>query len=202
MTKIDWNEEPSTREKLYFGVIMLLIAVAMMRLLWLPQQMVIKNQKKDINNIELQITTVQKFIDIDKKISAPQKVEHREKLDKQIEEALKSVSEHPKSAIAQIIRRISSKRVMGNVSLNSISFKTANVKSGYAVVPVSLSVLGTFSSLQKYLRSIEKMKYLFTVDNITLSLSEKNSGLISANLEASIYIRSSGAPTPGGEGAK
>lgn len=186
--KIDWDEEPSTREKAYFFVVLLLIVVAMMRLLLLPTLQKIKIRKQDMNNIKLQASTLEKFIEIDKKIAPLKPALRNEAVDKHLEEALENMSENPKEVIAAVIGEIASRRLMGNVVLNSLSFETAVAHGGYATVPVSLNVLGTFSSLQNYLLMMEKLNYLFTVDNVKFTRSEDHPGLITGELKASIYV--------------
>jgi len=198
-SKVDLNEEATGRERIYFFVILVLVLFAVSRLLILPTMDVIKIRKIDIKSARLQIETLQKFINIDKKIEKPKKSPQVQKaVDERLERALGETRKNSREIIAEVISEITSRRRMGGVVLNSLSFKDAVARSGYTVMPVSLSVLGTYSALRNYLLMLEKVNFLFTVDNINFSVTEKNRGLISADIETSIYVGATGNVSVGG----
>lgn len=187
-SKMDWNEEPSLREKIYFGAIFFLIAFAMMRLFWFPTQDVIQKKKQEINNIALQITTLQKFIDIDKRIAPAKQADDLGDAGREIEKVLKSMPRDPRKIVSSVIRDITSRNRLGSVVLKNVAFQTAVTKGGYALVPVELSITGTFSAIQNYFSSLEKQKYLFTIDNVKFETTGQQSGLITVGITASIYV--------------
>lgn len=187
-SKIDLNEEPSAREKIYFGVILVLIAVAIMRLIYFPTLAGIKNKKADINNVKLQMSTLEKFIEIDRRIEPlPGVAANTDKSNENLEKALFKMSKNPKKMIADTVKEITSRNAMGSVILNNLSLKPAVVRGSYVSIPVSLNVIGTFTAMQSYLTMIEKLDYLVTIDNISFELSEAHPGLVTADLNASIY---------------
>lgn len=187
-SKIDWGEEPSVREKIYFVIVLVMILFAMMRLFWQPGAERIKKSKQEMRNISLQIDTLKKFIEIDKKIAERKPAVPQKMANEHIANALKKITDNPREVISGIIKEITSRKLMGNVTLNNLSFQTATARSGYTSVPVSLSAVGTFSSLQKYFSAMEKIDYLFTIDNVKLRLSTEHPGLIQADLDGSIYV--------------
>ncbi len=198
-SKIDLNEEPSGRERIYFFVILALILFAISRLLIIPTMDVIKARKIDIKSARLQIETLQKFINIDKKIEKPRQSPQAQKaLDQRLEVALRKTQKNSREIIAEVVSEVTSRRRMGSVVLNSLSFKDAIARSGYTVMPLSISVLGTYSALRNYLLMLEKANFLFTVDNINFSVTEETRGLISAQIETSIYTGASGNVPVGG----
>lgn len=201
-SKIDLNDEPTAREKVYFVIVIVLITVAMMRLFWLPGIDGIKKKKVEVNNVKLQISTLRKFIEIDRKIPSSRPAGDKIGNNRPLEAALAQMGEDPKKVMADVVRDITSRRFMGSIVLNNLSFESAIAKSGYTEVPITLSVLGTFSALQSYLTMLEKLDYLITVDNVVFRLSEDHPGLVVADLNASIYVGGSVEGLEGGNDKK
>lgn len=195
-SKIDWAGEPSQREKLYFVVILLLFVFVFARLLWMPTMAKTKIRKQEISNTKVQISTLKKFININEKLKQEVKPTDTRIVNKHIEEALGEMPNDPQQAIALIIQDVTSRRLLGSVIIDSVSFDNPVAKLGYAAVPITMSLEGTFSSLQNYMSRLEKLKYLFTVDNITFKASDKHPGMINAVLNSSLYVGSRGLKLP------
>ena len=120
---------------------------------------------------------------------------------------MRRTAKKPQETIAAAMQEITSRKILGNLILNDISFKETDYRSGYAIVPIEMSLRGTFSSLQNYFFGLEKINYLFTVDNIAFKVSDKHPGIIVADLASSLYIGSTRkveapgkkkVPVPGG----
>lgn len=188
LAKIDWEQEPSAREKVYFFLILILIVFAFARLLWLPTFAKIKVKKQEIENVKMQVSTLEKFIKINKKIEPQKKVQTTKGVNVGIESVLEEMPDDPQEAIAKVIQEITSRRSLGSATLESVSFKSPVAQTGYAAVPILLSVEGTFSALQNYLSRLEKIRYLFTVDNIIFKGSDLHPGLIKADLKCNLYV--------------
>lgn len=192
-SKIDWSAEPSNRERIYFFVILFLVVVAFARVFWLPSLAIIEKNKADIKSVKMQIKILEDFVKINQKI-APQKPKiSKEAVDLKLEEALKGKTGKPHDVISSVTQVLAGKDVVGNLSLQNISFKAPHAESGYAKFPITIEVLGTFSNIQSYLSKLEKIDYLFTVDNIKMLRSEEHSGLLTGDLSCSLYVVASGS---------
>jgi len=190
-SKIDWNAEPSGREKIYFIVVMLMITVAFGRLLWIPTFKNIKNEKIKIKNIKLQVKTLEEFIKINKKIE-PKRMVSKEEIDLRLEKALKGETGNPYEIISDVTTQITASRNVGNIMLEKIAFSPPQAESGYVKFPVSLSVVGTFPITQGYLEKLEGLDYLFIVDNVRVESSEDHVGLIDTELRCSLFVGAAG----------
>ena len=187
-SKIDWNEEGSAREKIYFFVVLALIVFMFLRVLWLPTLDKIKGNKGEIKNIKLQTSTLEKFIDLDKKLASAKPAKAAEEIDKEIQTILSKSSKNPQTVITDVVNKMTGRDALGSMTLESISFQPLNALGGYASIPIALSVQGTFSALQNYLSRLEKIEYLFTIDNIKFAESENHTGLIKADIAAKLYV--------------
>lgn len=190
LSKIDWQQEASPRERVYFVIVMILIVFLAFRILWLPISHGMKTKKMEISNLKLQISTLEKFTDLDKKLAPQQPAIKKEEIDKKIEEILKKSSDDPQKIMSSVIRDVTSRSKLGNLILNDVTFQPPVAQSGYASMPVAIVVEGTYSSIETYLSKLEKIEYLFTVDNIKFQVSEAHPGLVVAELTAKLYLGS------------
>lgn len=191
-SKVDWQQEASTRERIYFGVVLLLVIVAAMRLLWIPKYEQIQKRKQEIKNVQLQVDTLRKFIDVEKKPPSKPKLERKTIAAGRLQRMLEEVPEDPQQMIAAVIQEITSRKKMKGLTLMGMSFDPAEAGSGYTTIPLKLILRGTFSGLQTYLAKVEREGQLFAVDNLKLRTLDDHPGLIEAELSASLYIMGTG----------
>lgn len=205
VSKIDWNGEPSSREKVYLVVILILIIAAFARLLWIPTYKNIKQRKVEIGNIRLQITPLEEFLSTNRQVEQQKPVISKEVIDRRFEDALKGKNDNPHQIISDVTSEITSRKNIGNMTLTNIAFEVPKAESGYVKIPIRVEIVGTFPSLQRYLSKLESLDYLFTVDNVKLGASAEHPGMITGELSGTLYIAASaagGRADYGGSGAK
>lgn len=184
----DLDQEAKTREQAIFVVVLLLLLVVALRLLWMPVMSKIKEKNQEISAVKKQVEALEKFINLDKKIAPAQESLGTDKKVTFIEDVLRETAKNPQQTIAQAMREVTSKKRLGNLVLNNISFEQPQDKGGYYIVPIKMNLSGTYSALQSYFAGIEKIDFLYTVDNISFKVSENNPGIIISDLSTSLYI--------------
>lgn len=190
--KIDWNEEPNSREKVFFFIILAMISVAFMRLLWVPTYQSIKQKRMEITNIRLQIKTLEEFVKVNSKLEEKKPKQNIGEQDFRLEQALQGKLGDPHQVIADVTSDITSRRNIGSILLQNISFEPLQMEAGYVRFPLTVNVSGTYSVLQSYLSKLERLNYLFTVDNVKIVMSQDTPGIINAELKCMLFIASTG----------
>lgn len=185
---VDLDQEAKVREQVIFLIVLIVILVAILRLLWIPVYEKIKIKNEEIKNVKQQVEALKKFIELDKKIAPPEPKKKKGLVFQHIEKELRESSKDPRLTLSEGMQEITSRKRMRNLVLNNLSFKPPQEHVGYYVVPIMLTVQGTFSALQSYFSWLEKIDYLFTVDNIKFSVAPERPGIVVADLRSSLYI--------------
>lgn len=191
---VDLKQEASTKERIYFGIILLLIFVAFARWLYIPKMKQIKIASVEIKNLSMQIDTLKKFaqLRLPEAASAQQQNVIR---GNRFAAAVEGSTRPKQEMIAYIVGALTSQDVLKNVSLTGMSFAQEADGSGYIVMPMAIEVEGHYSSIIKYLERIEKMDRLVTADNIELTTVKDKSSIVQAKINVKIFVVKSAAET-------
>jgi len=204
LSQFDLKQEAGNREKIYFGIILLLILVAFARWFYIPKLKDIKMVQIEIKNGRMQVDTLRQFAQLKlpevKATAQPLAVRGGTRFEQAVEASLKSQQQ----VVADIVKMLTSANMLEGVSLAGMNFGSEVNKGPYSAIPVDINLEGKYSGILSYLEHVEKFGKLVTADNIELNVKKEDPSLVSAKVSANIYVvhQLSGSSEPmGGPGA-
>lgn len=195
-SNIDLKQEAAPKERLYFGIILLLILVSFARWLYLPKLAQTKRIQVEIKNAKLQIDTLKQFAQL--KLPAPAASEAAQlyRTGNKFEKAVEASSRSSQQVMADLVRMLTSSEVLNGVIISGMSFGQEVSMGNYGAVPVTIDLEGKYSGVMNYLEHVNKFGRLVMVNNFDLKIKEGSASKVHAKLFAKIYIvHPGGTPT-------
>lgn len=186
-SQIDLKQEATNRERVYFGVILLLMVVAFARWFYLPRISEIKMVKVELKNFSMQIENLKRFSQLkipETQLSERSMVIGGAKFNKVVEESTKPKQQ----VIADVMQSLTMYGNLHGVSLSGITLSDPLDKGGYYVVPLVVDLDGRYSGIMTYLSRIERLDRLITANNIELTVAKDNPASVHGKIVGSIYI--------------
>lgn len=188
-SKIDWKEEASKREKLYFALLLVMVVFMFARVFWIPKAQAIREEKARIKGVKTQIVELKRFIDekLKEKIMGERAAERPLGVGGQLEKLL-GKSRDKAIAASSLVDALTIPSSRRGLNLISMNFGKEVGKNGFYILPMELTVEGSFRSLYKYIGQVELFPQLVTVDNIDIKTGARGRAEVLAKLNFSLYI--------------
>jgi Tfp pilus assembly protein PilO len=194
---IDWKREPSVRERVYFGVVFVLCIFVVAKMWWAPVQKdvgVINAQRK---SVELQSDALKNLIAATKrqvrKVAEPAaRMDDAEISNARVERILERQSANAAEEIAMVTHLIAARDLLGNLVFRGVDVGPAREAATHAVVPLNVSVEGSFSSVGRFIRRIEGIERPLIVNGLKLAQIFNRPGIVNAELNVYLYVQKSG----------
>ncbi len=190
--KIDMNQEAPLREKIFFGIILLLLVTTFFRVLWAPKGNEIDKESVKITNLYSQVKTLEKFLNIE----FPKRLNLKSKdlLDiKQIKSLLGEKGE-AHAEVADLIGLLGNDEILSGARLLSIDSMPLIEKEGFNMIPVQFILKGRFSSIARYFRKIEELNKPLNIDRLEVTSKPEDGNLLTASVRANLFISSGITP--------
>lgn len=186
-SQIDLKQEASSKERIYFLVIILLIIVSFARWLYIPKMAQTKKVQAEIASSKMQIDTLKKFAQLKLPVATTQATEQKVKTGSKFEKAIEESMRSEQQVVADIVKLITQSNILNGVSLAGMNFGAEVNKGTYGYVPVSIELQGRYTGILSYLERVEKLGKLITADNVEISAKE-NPSKVTAKIMGSIYV--------------
>ena len=199
---IDWRSQPLSREKVFFAIAFVMLLALFWRLWWLPQQNKINRIDNELESLELQEDALIKLIEATKlqvkaAVEAAKTGVDEEKIDERIRRALKRYEGSPAEEETAVIHMLSSRRMLGGLALRVIQSQEATDAKSHTLIPLEMTVEGTYNNILRYLQRIEDADRPIIVESVQLSLVGGHPGIISAKLIVNLYAQKGRLPARG-----
>lgn len=189
--KIEWSQEAPTREKLWFLLVLLLVAYVFATLLWVPQRGKNREIDKKIEVAQAHVDALEKVLAAraaqdaaPAAVVAPGSVEADPRFAVYLDGKIRDREE----VLGSVMQEISSPKVLKNVMLLDMVFGEDDKQNDYVRVPFSLSLEGEFGETLAYLERIEKRPLLVIYDGIALSAMAENPLKLTTRIQASLFV--------------
>ncbi len=193
---VDLKQEAAPRERIYFGVILLLILVSFARWLYLPKMAEIRKTQIEVKNNLLQIDTLKQFAQLKIPTSVTNAPEQAVRTGTKFEKALEESSKSQQQVVADVVKLLTSSEILNGISISGMAFAAEINKGTYGFIPATIDLDGKYSGLLGYLGHVERFGRLVTIDNFDLKAKEGSASTVHAKVTAKIYIvHPAGAPT-------
>ena len=158
-----------TKVLVLVGIVVAII-IAYVFLFWSPLQTAIEAEKVQVENQRLLLKKNQRLAS-----DIPKKKEEYKKLQVQLKVALNMLPK--KSQIPDLLEGVTWAGKDSGLEFSKFKPGDESVKSIYAEVPVSLTVVGTFRQLMTFLKRVGEMSRIVDIKNLDLSLNRKGQKL-------------------------
>lgn len=199
---VDWRRQPPSREKIFFAIAFVVLIALFWRLWWLPQQDKINQIDNELESLELQEDALIKLIEATKlqvkaAVEAAETGVDEEKIDERIRRALKRHEGSPAEEETAVIHMLSSRRMLGGVALRGIQSQEATDAKSHTLIPLEMTVEGTYNNILRYLQRIEDADRPIIVESVQLSRVGGHPGIISTKLIVNLYAQKGQLPVRG-----
>lgn len=188
--KMKLDQEPTMRERIFFGVVLLGIFFLFANFFWTPRMQGIKAAKSDLMGVTQQIDALQKLIDaiesqLTKKTEAPK---DEPKMDEQVRKILERRVSDPADEINSTVDLLGSRQMVGRLKVKNITIGDRVERKTYSVVPLSVELEGSYTGIQGYLHAIENLERPMAVGSFDLASDREMMGLIVSKIEVELYL--------------
>jgi Tfp pilus assembly protein PilO len=204
---IDWENSPTGREKIYFAVFFLLLVVLFAKVWWLPQQSGIARIQAKTETLQMQAEALEKLIETTD-VQVQQAIAARSRGNASTSEAdarvfriLKQLNHNPTQELAIITHELSGRRMLEGLEFRGLEAMPKIDSSSYAIMPLKVSVMGTYNNVQRYLRKVEELEKPIVVDQIKVEQVEGRPGLVIVDLMVYLYSGRTTIPIQANAGA-
>lgn len=183
ISKIDLHGEPSSREKVIFGIVVLLVVFAFFRSCWSPSIKAIKLSKQELTTVLTEKATVEAALaEADRKVkeTLPADAKAPPKLD----EWAKQVSAAPD---VFIMSEFTSPLLVKDIDVKAVDFLETKRDGGIVQQPFHLLVNGSFVATSDYLKRIYDLPMLLVVDSVNLKLDNNAKGRVDTDIIGTVY---------------
>lgn len=189
-SNVDLKQEASSREKVYFFVILALIVFMFARVVWLPKAQSTKLTKTKIQATKVQVDTLKKFMDEKLKEKPVQQVV-QEVPAAGVGEQLERLLEKNKSGAivaSNLVDVLTTPKSIKGLRIISMNFGTEVMKDGFYILPMELEIGGQFRAFNKYIGQLEYFPYILTINNININAGTSSKSEVLAKLSLNLYI--------------
>ncbi len=192
LSKVSLDQEPTLREKLFFGVAAVGVFALFLNLFWSPLADRISLRKTERQNVQVQIDGLQKLVDASKEhlgaqAKKPEKAPKGAPVDAHVQRMMDRRVLDPLDEVHKVVALLGSRKVARNVKVDDVSVGEEVEKGSYTMVPISVRLTARYGALQPYVAALEHAEFPLVVRRFTLT-SNPGGGTISAMFEVELYI--------------
>lgn len=192
LPKVSLDQEPTLREKLFFGVAAVGVFVLFLNLFWSPLADRIGLKKTERQNIAVQLDGLQKLVDASRQHLGAQakKVQGGPQgaaADPYVQRLLERKVLDPLDEVHKVVGLLGSRKLARNVKVDDVSIGEEVQKGNYTMVPLSVRLTARYGALQPYVAALEHADFPLLVRRFTLT-ANPGEGNISATFEVELYI--------------
>lgn len=187
---VNLGRQPTTREKIFFIVVLAVSLFIFMDNLWQPKTKNIKILKTEFNNYELQIDAIQKLIEAT--VTNMTKGEELPKKGLQSDPYVKRVLERRVVDITEEINStadlMGGRKVARKVQVLKVEIGNRTREKNYTAVPITVELKGRYTAIREYLGSLENIGRPVIVKSFSVKKIEGKSGMLGAEIKTELLI--------------
>lgn len=190
--KINLDEEPSFRERMFFGIAIVGIFFMFYNSILSPRIQKIRSTKQELKNAQLQAGAVKMLIDATRQQLA-KRVSDVSALSPLMDDKVKRILERkvldPTDEINNTVSLLGRLAGVKRVKVKTLTTGDRIEKSGYITVPITAELMGTYTGVEGYMDAIENLELPIAVDSFKLQSEVKEGvGTLSTVLNLELYI--------------
>lgn len=206
LSGLDWKREATTRERFMFAVIFVACLFVAVRMWWMPMQMKIGKIKAERVMVDLQIDALQRLIDATQRQVAgrakPSSLDGATGDANRVRSIVDKISAAPAENVARAMHLLSGRRILGGLAFRGVKREEYKLADGYVIIPLSVSVKGTFNAMQRYLGKLEQTELPLLVHSVSMKREQDRSGIVTGTLMIDLFVQKAGASMAGVPGQK
>lgn len=183
---LDWKQEASIRERLLFGLILVMVLFGFFRFFWSPKRSQIHQGRQQLATLKMQIETLQKLMETEAKRTqglAPAPGKEGEPAEARW---LAYATGKPDILVEELTQYLMPQS-LGGMELVKLGFPERQFREGFTVVPMEVDLKGKFASFVSWLKKIETLPRLVEVGTIRLEAPE-GGGPLNLHITLSLYV--------------
>lgn len=187
---LNLKREPTLREKVIFGVVILISFIFFLDSLWKPQSVKIHALKSELRTVEQQADALKKLIDATKmqinKVTA--ETDKAPELDdyvkKVLERKIVDISEEVNSTADLMRSRVFAKKA----DIVKVEIGDRTEDSGFTKVPIMVEIKGRYTAIKDYLESLESIGRALIVDSFQMEKGQGKSNELVVKINTELFI--------------
>lgn len=191
LPKIKLDQEPSSRERIFFGLALVGLAFFFLNVLWTPSSDEVARIRAEKNNLKVQSEAIQKLVELTKEKLAQASATKQEK-GPQIDEGLQKLLERRVTDIAEEVNstvdRLGSRQVARRVKVSRVNVGDRIEMPGYLLVPIEVDLRGPYTGIQNFMEAVEGLDRPVAIRSFEMKLDHENPGQLAAALNVELYI--------------
>ena len=172
MTKVDWNQLVTSREKILFILVATVMTVLFFRVVSMGQLKQINSYQDRLQALGLEKEALIKF-----SATTPM-LENGATFSKNFGIRAKILSGQVKPAfqnLSSLLTEITDPAFLGGVTIENLSYLPAISDQGYSKTDFTLNIRGNFNDVLRYVDRLEQFPALLLVDNFSLKRGDSQS---------------------------
>lgn len=190
MGKINWDQEPVLREKLFFGLALLALLYLFLSYFWTPLSDRVDLARGEAKGVSVQTDGLRKLIDLTKEQMTKISGEPKQKaaVDERVKRILARRVGSVTDEINATVDLLASRNFARRVKVRRVDMGERAETPNYIAVPLMIELEGPFTGIQGYLDAMERLERPIVVQKFSIQPDkERTSSLVTA-IDAELYI--------------
>lgn len=188
LPKVSWDQEPTMREKLFFGIAIVGLLFFFLNAFWTPGADKISARKIEVKSVQGQIDAMRKLLESTQQQLVSQNVERKPlpPSDDRVRKLVERRVIDPVEEVHNVVALLSSRKLSRGSKVDDVSVGQTIEKETYSMVPISIRLSGRYGAIQSYFESLEQAEMPIVVRRFTLNADV--GGIVTAAIEVELYI--------------
>ncbi len=190
LPKIKLDQEPSIRERIFFGAALVGLFLLFVNTFWTPTSEAMSRLRLEKKSLTIQAQAMEKLIQAarDQMARRPVKAEGVSKVDERVQKIIERRVVDMAEEINSTVDALGSRKVAKRVKVKKIGIGDRVDMPGYTVIPISLELQGPYTGVQTFMESVESIERPVVIQSFDMGLDKEKPGELNATLNVDLYI--------------
>jgi Tfp pilus assembly protein PilO len=186
---IKLGQSMNVREKIFSGIIAVVILIFFINLFWTPQSEMIEVERSALENVEMEMDAIKRLIDSAKsQMSIQRSVPQRKaRVDEKVKRLLERKVVDPLSEIHSTVGYLSSKKFSRSVKVDDVNIGEMAERDNYYAVPIHIELTSRYGALVQYFAKLENINRPLVIKGFDLDRGGEE-GIIDCAVDVELYI--------------
>lgn len=188
--KINWDQEPALREKVFFGVALVALLYLFASSLWAPLSDRVSAVRAEARGIGPQAEGIRKLIDMTREQMT--KVHREPKAEEAVDGRVQRILARRVGSVADEINTtvdlLASRNFARRVQVRRVDLGERTEKPSYVVVPLMIELEGPYTGIQGYLEAMDRLERPIVVQKFTMQPDQGRAGSLVTAIDAALYV--------------
>jgi Tfp pilus assembly protein PilO len=187
--KINFDQQPVLREKVFFFIALSGLLVLFVNLFWGPLSLKFAKVRTDYTNVKVEVDMLTRLIESTRtQLRVAQSIPKREvEVDDHIKKMLERKVVDPLSDVHSTVAIISGRKFARGTKIEDVKIGTMVEKDDYWMVPITIQLASRYGGVRSFFSALEKMDRPVVVDRFDLREGQ-DEGMIEGSIDIVLYI--------------